>query len=115
LKQHEVHANENKMLMERLNQQSNYPLALGSNVSPYQYPSSSSVPLQYSYFPLVTYQRQFADNTQLDTGNRGAQNRAGNANVGQGKPMKCYNFNGIGHIARNYNQPKRALFQVRQA
>ncbi|GJV64253.1 hypothetical protein Tco_1475081, partial [Tanacetum coccineum] len=49
LKQHELHANENKMLMERLNQHSHDPLALVSNVSPYQYPSSSSVPLQPSY------------------------------------------------------------------
>ncbi|GJV67922.1 retrovirus-related pol polyprotein from transposon TNT 1-94 [Tanacetum coccineum] len=37
----------------------------------------------------------------------GAQNRAGNANAGQGKPVKCYNCNGVGHIARNYTQPKR--------
>ncbi|GJT50455.1 hypothetical protein Tco_0976612 [Tanacetum coccineum] len=41
LKQHELHANENKMLMERLNQHSHDPLALVSNMSPYQYPSSS--------------------------------------------------------------------------
>ncbi|GKA02546.1 hypothetical protein Tco_0675211 [Tanacetum coccineum] len=67
LKQHESHANKNKMLKERLNQHSHDPLALVSNVSPYQYPSSSSVPPQPSYTPPVTYQPQFLDNTQLDT------------------------------------------------
>ncbi|GKG28565.1 retrovirus-related pol polyprotein from transposon TNT 1-94 [Tanacetum coccineum] len=36
----------------------------------------------------------------------GAHNRAGNANVGQGKLVKCYNYNGVGHIARNCTQPK---------
>ncbi|GJZ67445.1 hypothetical protein Tco_0630685 [Tanacetum coccineum] len=40
-------------------------------------------------------------------GNRGAHNRAGNANAGQGKLVKCYNYNGVGHIARNCTQPKR--------
>ncbi|GJZ32841.1 hypothetical protein Tco_0578277 [Tanacetum coccineum] len=56
LKKHELHANENKMLMERLNQQSHDRLTLVSNVSPYQYPSSSSVPPQPSYISPVTYQ-----------------------------------------------------------
>ncbi|GJZ49807.1 retrovirus-related pol polyprotein from transposon TNT 1-94, partial [Tanacetum coccineum] len=37
----------------------------------------------------------------------GAQNRAGNANAGQGKLVKCYNCNGVRHIARNCTQPKR--------
>ncbi|GJV59531.1 integrase, catalytic region, zinc finger, CCHC-type containing protein [Tanacetum coccineum] len=27
--------------------------------------------------------------------------------VGQGKPVKCYNCNGVGHIAKNCTQPKR--------
>ncbi|GJV47566.1 retrovirus-related pol polyprotein from transposon TNT 1-94 [Tanacetum coccineum] len=39
--------------------------------------------------------------------NGGAQNRAGNANAGQGKPIKCYNCNGLRHIAQNCTQPKR--------
>ncbi|GJZ37912.1 hypothetical protein Tco_0584103 [Tanacetum coccineum] len=88
LKQHELHANENKILMERLNQNSHDPLTLVSNVSPSQYPSSSLVPPQPSYITPVTYQPQFTDHTQLDAGNRGAQYRAGNANAGQGKPIK---------------------------
>ncbi|GKF54958.1 retrovirus-related pol polyprotein from transposon TNT 1-94, partial [Tanacetum coccineum] len=40
-------------------------------------------------------------------GYRGAQNRVGNANPGQARKIKCYNSNGIGHIARNCTQPKR--------
>ncbi|GKA82695.1 retrovirus-related pol polyprotein from transposon TNT 1-94 [Tanacetum coccineum] len=37
----------------------------------------------------------------------GAQNRVGNANTGQARQVKCYNCNGVGHIARNHTQPKR--------
>ncbi|GJR22609.1 hypothetical protein Tco_0971136 [Tanacetum coccineum] len=37
----------------------------------------------------------------------GAQNRVGNANPGQARQVKCYNYNGVRHIARNCTQPKR--------
>nr|GEV44092.1 hypothetical protein [Tanacetum cinerariifolium] len=40
-------------------------------------------------------------------GYRGVQNRVRNVNSGQARPVKCYNYNGLGHIARNYTQPKR--------
>nr|GFC48955.1 retrovirus-related Pol polyprotein from transposon TNT 1-94 [Tanacetum cinerariifolium] len=39
--------------------------------------------------------------------NEGAQNRAGNVNAGQGKPIKFFKCNGLGHIAQNCTQPKR--------
>ncbi|GJT43406.1 hypothetical protein Tco_0952121 [Tanacetum coccineum] len=68
LKQHEPHANENKMILERYNQHAIDPLAFVSNVSPHQYPIQSSAILQSTYVLLVTHQPQFADNTQLDSG-----------------------------------------------
>ncbi|GJU17419.1 hypothetical protein Tco_1145385 [Tanacetum coccineum] len=60
LKQHEAHANENKIMLDRFTQHTVDPLALMSNVSQQQ----------------------------------GAQNRVGNANLGQARQIKCYNCNG---------------------
>ncbi|GJV58561.1 integrase, catalytic region, zinc finger, CCHC-type containing protein [Tanacetum coccineum] len=40
-------------------------------------------------------------------GNVGGQNRGGIINPGPAKPIKCYNYNGLGHIARECPRPKR--------
>ncbi|GJY62312.1 hypothetical protein Tco_1197539 [Tanacetum coccineum] len=56
LKQHEVHANENKMMLERYTQHALDPLAFVSNASLQQYPTQSSAISQSPYVPPVTYQ-----------------------------------------------------------
>nr|GEV32906.1 reverse transcriptase domain-containing protein [Tanacetum cinerariifolium] len=68
LKQHKAHINENKMMLERFTQHTVDPLALMSNVSPYQYFSQSSTTPTSTHAPPVTYQPHFADNTPLDSG-----------------------------------------------
>ncbi|GJZ94573.1 retrovirus-related pol polyprotein from transposon TNT 1-94 [Tanacetum coccineum] len=85
LKQHEAHANDNKMMLERYNQHAIDPLAFGRQ------------------------NRGHGNNARgaVAAGNEGFQNRVGNANPGQVKPIKCYNCNGIGHIARQCTHPKR--------
>ncbi|GKA31159.1 hypothetical protein Tco_0717464, partial [Tanacetum coccineum] len=64
LKQHEVHANENRIMMERFIQPNNDPLALVSDASVQQYPTQSSK----SKEPSPT------DNFQLDLGSSSAEN-----------------------------------------
>ncbi|GJU30232.1 hypothetical protein Tco_1173821 [Tanacetum coccineum] len=80
LKQHEKHAAQDQLIIERITPSTNDQLAFVSTNQ---------------------NQRYFA------RGNGGAQNKAGNANAGQGKPIKCYNYNRVGHITRNCTQPKR--------
>ncbi|GJS40918.1 hypothetical protein Tco_0565961 [Tanacetum coccineum] len=63
LKQHEAHANENKMMLDQFTQQTVDPLALMSNVSHQQYYSQSSTTL-----PSTHVQPHFANNTQFDSG-----------------------------------------------
>ncbi|GKF09797.1 retrovirus-related pol polyprotein from transposon TNT 1-94, partial [Tanacetum coccineum] len=80
LKQHEKHAAQDWLIIEKITPTTNDPLAFMLNCTC----SGAGA-----------------------AGNGGAQNRAGNANAGQGKPIKCYNCNRLGHIAQNCTQPKR--------
>ncbi|GKD34942.1 hypothetical protein Tco_1250451 [Tanacetum coccineum] len=63
LKQHEAHANENKMMLERLTQQTIDPLALMSNVLPQHYHSQSS-----TNPPTTYHQPHSTDTSQYDLG-----------------------------------------------
>ncbi|GJX02203.1 hypothetical protein Tco_0186116 [Tanacetum coccineum] len=64
LKQHEVHANENRMMMERFIQPTNDPLALVSNASVQQYPTQPSMSPQSSNEPSPAPVLQIILNTQ---------------------------------------------------
>ncbi|GJT89897.1 hypothetical protein Tco_1078742 [Tanacetum coccineum] len=161
LKQHEVHANENRMMMERFIQPTNDPLALVSNASVQKYPKQSSMSpqslnepshadnfqldsgssstdnliesltntlvlltqLYKSHLPQTNNQLRTSSNARnkatrnnargnVVTGNAGGQNRGGNVNPGQAKPIKCYNYNGLKHIARELLDEEQLLFLV---
>ncbi|GKB43551.1 hypothetical protein Tco_0888493 [Tanacetum coccineum] len=93
LKQHEAHANKNKMLTS-------------SNPRNQATVQDGKVVVQN----VQGRQNRGQGNNARGAGTAGyggAQNRVGNSNLGQVRQVKCYNYNGIGHIARNYTQPKR--------
>nr|GEX51382.1 hypothetical protein [Tanacetum cinerariifolium] len=106
LKQHDAHAKENKMMLERLSQPTAQPtadpLALLSNVSNTQHGSLSSSTSSFTQLPSPRADSRYGE----------AHNRVGNVNQGQARlsqarTVKCYNCNGTGHIAWNCTQPKR--------
>nr|GEU62706.1 RNA-directed DNA polymerase, eukaryota [Tanacetum cinerariifolium] len=154
LKQHETHAQENKMMLERFSQPTVDPLALMSNVlnpqhySPSLSPAENLIKNLTNTLALLTQSYKTflpQTNNQLRTssdarnqatiqdgklvvqnvqgrqnrgqgmnprgggaaGYGGAQNRVGNVTQGQARPVKCYNCNGVGQIARNCTKPKR--------
>ncbi|GKC08193.1 hypothetical protein Tco_0999803 [Tanacetum coccineum] len=81
LKQHEVHANENRTMMERFLQPTNDPLALVSNASVQQYPTQSSKSPQSSNEPSP------ADNFQLDSGSSSTENLIETSSNARNKAM----------------------------
>nr|GEY40206.1 retrovirus-related Pol polyprotein from transposon TNT 1-94 [Tanacetum cinerariifolium] len=116
LKQYEKHAAQDKMIIERLSPPSNDPLAFISNVQPHvqsSYAPHQSLVVQSNKYPSPSAPLQSPYNQRNNArgagagANGGVQNRAGNANQGQAKQIKCYNCSGFGHIARNCTQPKR--------
>nr|GEY74336.1 hypothetical protein [Tanacetum cinerariifolium] len=121
LKQHEAHAKENKIILERLSQPTTQPtvdpLALLSNASYTQHGSPSSSTLSFTQPPppransmkdgrVVVQNVQGRPNRGQGMNARGgsavgygeAHNRVGNVNQGQARPgqartVKCYNCN----------------------
>ncbi|GJR60709.1 hypothetical protein Tco_1502871 [Tanacetum coccineum] len=101
LKQHEAHANENKIMLKCLTQQTVDPLAL---------------------IRVVLFQNvQGRQNRGQGNNARGAsavgygraQNRVGNANPGQARQVKCYNYNGVATSKMNYTPLKHLQTELR--
>ncbi|GJS55598.1 hypothetical protein Tco_0628960 [Tanacetum coccineum] len=91
LKQHEAHANENKMMLDRFTQHTVDPPALMSNLTP-----AALFTIIYNSTIHIFHDRRVV-----------VQNVQGRQNRGQARQTKCYNCNGISHKARNRTQPKR--------
>ncbi|GJS64041.1 retrovirus-related pol polyprotein from transposon TNT 1-94 [Tanacetum coccineum] len=90
LKQHEVHANENRTMMERLLQPTNDPLAL----------EDTNATIKENHFRETMKRHCLA-------GNVVGQNSGALLILDHPEPIKCYNCNGLEHIARECPRPKR--------
>nr|GEV94523.1 actin-binding, cofilin/tropomyosin type [Tanacetum cinerariifolium] len=115
LKQHEAHANENKMMLDRFTQHTMDPLALMSNVSHQQpYLQSSTTP------PSIYVPPHLADNAHLDSVQDGrvmVQNVQGRLNRGQGNNPRgggAAGFEGAQNRVRNANPDKMLLMQAQE-
>nr|GFA83420.1 hypothetical protein [Tanacetum cinerariifolium] len=102
LKQHEVHATENKMKLERTS----------SNTKNKATVQDGRVVVQdvRGRYNAYNQGREFQRNNArgfVGTGNVEGHNRVRNLNLGRAKPIKCYNYNGIRHIAQECPQPKQ--------
>ncbi|GJU83676.1 hypothetical protein Tco_1286041 [Tanacetum coccineum] len=101
LKQHEAHANENKMMLDRFTQHTVDPLALMTNVAPQQTSSNPRNQATVQDGRVVVQNVQGRQNRGQGNnargagtaGYEGALNRAGNANPGQARQVKYYNCN----------------------
>ncbi|GJZ45047.1 retrovirus-related pol polyprotein from transposon TNT 1-94 [Tanacetum coccineum] len=102
------------MMLDLFTQHTVDPLDLMSNVAP-QTSSNTRNQATVQDGKVVVQNVQGRQNRGQGNNARGAgaagcgeaQNRVGNANPGQARQIKCYNYNGIGHIAKNCIQPKR--------
>ncbi|GJY60593.1 hypothetical protein Tco_0461250 [Tanacetum coccineum] len=106
LKQHEVHANENRIMMERFSQPNNDPLALVSDASVQQYPTQSSKSTEPSP----------SDNFQMDSGNGKVvvQDVRGRYNANnQGRPFQRNNARGNGVAGNHENVKAKATSRFR--
>nr|GEX00903.1 hypothetical protein [Tanacetum cinerariifolium] len=114
LKQHETHANENKMILERFSQPTVDPLALLSNVSnPQHYSPSSSASSPTQVPPPLADSKPFSLKPTIKSEHPPIQETKpqyktaewwfrmfkgdpieGQASLGQARTVKCYNCNG---------------------
>ncbi|GKC45032.1 hypothetical protein Tco_1062754 [Tanacetum coccineum] len=107
LKQHEIHANETRIMRER------YPDPLALAEFP-QMESGLSVPTFLQGNDLIACLNKVIITVQQVQGRQG-QNVAGSGfqgnssgsrgnSTGQAKTVKCYNYQGMGHMARQYEE-----------